>query len=80
MFEESEQFAPEQASQHGTRQEVTSSAGDPAGTIQSQTTSGNQAVQMGMVLQILAPSMEHGEDADAGTEKAWIGGQFEQGF
>ena len=80
LFEEGEQFATKQASQHGTRQEVIRSAGDPAVIIPSESSGGNQAVQMGMVLQVLAPGVKHGEDADASAEESRIGGQFEQGL
>ena len=40
----------------------------------------NQAVQVGMKLQLLIPGMEYGENADASTEAVSIGGDLHQGL
>ncbi len=40
--------------------------------------SGNDAVDVGMKLQALIPTMEHAEETDLGTEMPWIAGDFKQ--
>lgn len=46
--------------------------------IQSKTASGNYAVNMGMMQQSLVPGMEHAEEADLGSQVAWIAGDLQQ--
>lgn len=45
-----------------------------------ESTSGNQAMQVRMVAQVLAPGMEYSEDPNASAEMAWISGDLQQGF
>jgi len=53
---------------------------DPAGVIRSQSAAGNETVQMRMKLEVLAPSMKNGKDADACAKVPWIGGDIQQGL
>jgi hypothetical protein len=47
--------------------------------IRSETAGGNHAVDMGMMLQSLVPSMEHAEEADLRAEVPGIAGDLQQG-
>ena len=53
---------------------------DPTGLIRCDSTSACHAVQVRMVPKFLTPGMEHGQDADLGTEMLRIGGQFLERF
>ena len=48
--------------------------------VEGEPTGGDQAMQVRMVAQVLAPGMEYGEDPDACPEMAWISGDLQQGF
>src|SRR5271166_2084868 len=46
--------------------------------IEGESTGGDEAMQVRMVAQVLAPGMEYGEHPDAGAEMAWISGDLQQ--
>jgi hypothetical protein len=50
----------------------------PAGVISRQAASGNHTVDVGMVLQVLSPGVEHAEEADLGAEVTRIDSDFEE--
>ena len=50
---------------------------DPSGTIESQSAGRNDVVDMGMMLKVLSPGMEHAEEADVRSEMLRIASQFE---
>ena len=50
---------------------------DPSGTIGSQAAGGNDVVDMGMMLKVLSPGMEHAEESDVGSQVPGIASQFE---
>jgi hypothetical protein len=50
------------------------------GVIERQPTGGDDAVDMGMKLQLLIPGMQHAEEADLGSEMAGCAGNLEEGF
>src|SRR6266851_9483731 len=50
----------------------------PSGTIESQTSRGNDVVYMGMMLEVLSPGVEHAEESNIGTEMLGIASEFEQ--
>ena len=50
----------------------------PSGTIESQTSSGNDVVYVGMNLEVLSPGMEHAEESDVGSQVLWIASEFKQ--
>ena len=53
---------------------------DPALMIEGQSTGGNDAVHVRMMLHCLSPGMEHAKEADLGTETFWVAGNFDQRF
>jgi len=50
---------------------------DPSGTIGSKAAGGNDVVDVGMMLKVLSPGMEHAEESDVGSQVLRIAGQFE---
>src|SRR5262249_10869531 len=60
------------------RQEESIPAGDPLGAIRRETAAGDHTMQVGMMEQVLAPSVEHGEKADLSTQVLGISGDGAQ--
>ena len=56
------------------------SASDPFFTIRRQPTTWYNTVNVRMVMEVLAPCMQHGDSADFGTEMFGIGGDREERF
>lgn len=63
----------EKPREHSDRQEEAGSAADPLGAVRRQAAARNDAVDMRVVVQVLAPAMEHGNEADLGAEMFGIG-------
>src|SRR5271167_2911676 len=80
LLEEGQHLASEETAEYAHRQEETRSAGDPTGVVEGEPTGGDEAMQVRMVAQVLAPGMEYGEHSDACTEMAWISGDLQQGL
>ncbi len=53
---------------------------DPSTVVGRQSSGGNDAVDMVVAKQVLAPCVQDGEESDLGTEPLWIGGHLEQGL
>jgi|SRR5215467_5538483 len=53
---------------------------DPAGVIWGQTSGWDEAVDMRVSEQVLAPGMQDGEESDLGAQVLGIGGYLEKGF
>ena len=51
---------------------------DPSGAIESKAAGGNDVVDVGMMLKVLSPGVEHAEESDVGSQVLGIAGQFEQ--
>src|SRR5258708_1570925 len=65
----------EQAGQHPHGQEEAGAAGDPPGAIRRDSAARNDTMEMGMENQVLSPTMEHGKEADFGSQMFGIGGE-----
>src|ERR1019366_3113696 len=52
---------------------------DPVGVIQRESTGGDHAMDMGMMLQLLIPGVQHAEETDLGAQMSGIASHFEQG-
>src|SRR5208282_2209264 len=72
-LESGDKLAAEDTTEHFDGKEEGSARGDPAGVVRSETAGGQHAVDMGMKLQSLVPSMEHAEEADLGSKVATAG-------
>src|SRR5271170_2296077 len=77
-LESCDKLAAEDTAEHFDGKEEGSARGDPAGAVRSETAGGHHAVDMGMMLQSLVPSMEHAEEADLGSQVAWIASDLQQ--
>ena len=77
-FESRDKLAAEDTAEHFDGKEEGSARGDPAGMIRSDAAGGHHAVDMGMMLQSLVPSVEHAEEADLGSQVAWIASDLQQ--
>src|SRR5271165_2997201 len=52
---------------------------DPSGVIQRESTGGDHAMDMGMMLELLIPGVQHAEETDLGAQVPGIARHFEQG-
>src|SRR5271165_5961169 len=52
---------------------------DPAGVIQRKSTGRDHAMDMGMMLELLIPGVQHAEETDLGAQMSGIASHFEQG-
>ena len=80
VFESSDKLAAEDTTQHLDGEEETIARGDPALVIGREAAGRNHAMDMGMVLQLLIPTMEHAEETDFRTQVSGIARHFEQRF
>src|ERR1700688_4201569 len=51
---------------------------DPSASVEAQTTSGNDVMDVGVMLEVLSPTMQHAEESDLRAEIPGIAGSFEQ--
>src|ERR1035437_8136432 len=51
---------------------------DPSGTVEAQAASGDDVMDVGMMLEVLSPTMEHAEEPYDRAEVSWVTGSFEQ--
>ena len=75
-----DELAAEDAAEHADGQEEGAARCDPSCVIWIEASGGNDAVDMGMKLQALIPTMEHAEETDLGAKMAWIASDFKQGL
>src|ERR1700694_1776823 len=69
--------AAEAAAECPDGQEEAARGIDPSGAIENEAAGGNDVVDMGMMLEVLPPGMEHAEESDVGSEVFGIASQFE---
>lgn len=67
-----DELASKDATEHLDRKKESIPRADPVCVIERESASGNDAVDMRMVLQLLIPGMEHTEEADLRTEMAGL--------
>src|SRR5674476_1427159 len=72
-------LAAEDSAQCVNRQEEAARGIDPPGTVESQSAGGNDVVDMGMMLKVLSPGMEHAKESYVGSQVLGIASQFEHG-
>src|ERR1035437_5515366 len=71
------ELAAETAAKCLDRQEETARGIYPPGTVESQAACGNDVVDVGMMLEVLSPGMEHAEESDVGSQVLGLASQFE---
>ena len=62
------------------REEELGVTGHPACPVQGQATGGHHEVEVGMVVHLLAPGVEQGQEADASPEVPGVDGDFQEGM
>ena len=70
----------EETRQGPNRKEEARPAGDPSRAVRRETSARDNAVQMWVMQEILAPRMEYGEEADLGSQMRGIGGDRAKGL
>src|SRR4051794_18303101 len=70
----------EQPREDTHRQKEAGPTRNPTPAVRRQAATGDQAMHVRMVLQVLTPGMEHSDETDLGAEVAGIGGDRAQGF
>jgi hypothetical protein len=76
-FESGDKLATEDSAQHLDGQKEAIARGDPAPVIGGETTGRDHAMDMGMMFQLLIPTVEHAEEADFGAQMAGIARHFQ---
>ena len=79
-LKEIEKLAAKDAAENLDGQEETIFRLDPVGVAWIETSGGNDAVEMRVQPQVLAPGMEDAEEADPGSEVFRVGRNFEHGL
>jgi hypothetical protein len=74
--ESGDELAAEDSTEHADGKKEGTPGGDPACVVRSDAAGGNYAVDMGMKLQALIPTMEHAEETYLGSKVAWIAGNL----
>ncbi len=75
-----QELAPEDAAQHPDRQEEAVMARDPSRAVGREPATRHNAMHMGVVLEVLPPGVEDGQEADLSPEVSGIGGDVQQGL
>jgi hypothetical protein len=79
-FEAGEEEPAEQTPQRFDRQKEGRPASDPSLAVWREAAAGNDAMNMRVVGERLAPGMKHGEQAGLGAQTPWIGGERHDGL
>ena len=72
------ELAAEDAAERGNWEKEALGGSNPSGTIGGKTASGNNVVDVRMMLKILAPGMEHAEKTDVCSQMLRVSRKFEQ--
>ena len=75
-----DKLAAENTTQHLSGEEEAIAGVDPALVIEGEATGRDHAMDMGMMFQLLIPTVEHAEEADFGAQMVGITGDFKQGL
>jgi hypothetical protein len=78
LLERSRKLASEDATENTDRQEETWRRGKPSGAIERESASGDDAMQVGMMLQVLSPGVQDTEQSDIGSQVLRVASDFEQ--
>src|SRR2546425_144682 len=71
--EPAQKEAAEQGREHLHRYEEVAAARNPAIAFWRESAAGYDAMDMRMMIELLSPGVQDGDDADVGTEVLWIG-------
>ena len=79
FLERGEHLAAKQVREDPDREEEIVAAGNPGGRVRCQPAAGDDAVDMRMMQQRLAPGVQHGDEADVSAEMLGVGGDGPEG-
>jgi len=79
-LESGDKLAAKDATEHPDGKEEGIARLDPAGTVEGESAGGHHTMDMGVMFELLIPSVEHAKEADLGTEMFGIASDFEKGF
>src|SRR5208282_1500298 len=79
-LESGDKLAAKDATEHPDGKEEGIARFDPAGTVEGESAGGHHTMDMGVMFELLIPSVEHAKEADLGTEMFGIASDFEKGF
>src|SRR5271167_1926682 len=78
-FQRGHELTAKNSAQHFDGKKERVAGVDPVGVIQRESTGGDHAMDMGMMLQPLIPGVQHAEETDLGAQMSGIASHFEQG-
>ena len=78
LLEFRDELAAKDAAQNPDRQEEARRGGNPSGAVESEATARHDAMDVGMVLEVLSPGVQHAEQADVSTEMLRVACDLEQ--
>ena len=78
LLESGGELAAEDAAECADGEEETVRRSDPSGAIGSKAASGNNVVDVGMMLKVLSPGMQHAKKSDLCSQMLRVAGEFEQ--
>jgi 16S rRNA C1402 (ribose-2'-O) methylase RsmI len=78
LFQTGHELATKDPAQYLHRQEERKARVNPVLVIERQTTRGDHTMNVRMVQEVLAPGMEHTQEADLGTEMPRVAGDLQQ--
>src|SRR5256885_196902 len=79
-LETDDELAAKHTSEDLDGEEEVRTGSKPAGVIERESAGGNNAVDMGMKLELLVPGVKHAEEADFGPEMSGVTSDFEKSF
>ncbi len=80
LLKAGEHLAPKECAQDFDGEEMSLSGGTPSATVGRETAGRDDAVDMGMKLELPGPGVEHGRDAELGPESLRITSEGEEGL
>jgi hypothetical protein len=73
---ETDELAAKHTSEYLNGEKEARARSNPASVIERESTGGNNAVNMGMKLELLVPGMKHAEEADLGAKMSGVASDF----
>ena len=80
LLQAAEEYPSEKATEYAHGKEEFRATANPAATVHRQAAAGDDAMQVRVMLQVLPPGVQYGEEADPGTKVFGISGDAAQGF
>ena len=77
-FQSGDELAPKNPSQNRKGKKETATGGEPAVVVGRESSGGDHAMDMRMMLQFLVPGVEHAEEANLGAQMPGMASDFEQ--